>query len=265
MHTPGFLIALLSLVHFVVGDFTISKPDEDTTVKFSDSTAKLEITWKSDDDDGLALSDATTFVLSLCTGPDSSIVCPVTLSDSVDATDKKYTATLDEDEVPSGWWYVQFYIEFEDADASIITYSDRFKISGSDATTGTLKVTATGDPPSGLTNSGTATAIDSASFSVTYTKQTGKTKYAPMQTQPGTTITHTTWSRRFPTSAYTPYSTLSKSPNAVTTNTPGWDYTVKSATNTAKTAAYPSSFYAASSRVSKATLSTAAKRRRWLD
>ena len=110
------------------------------------------------------------------------------------------------------------------------------------------------------------TSVDSRSFSISYTKQTGKTRYAPMQTQPGSTITHKSMTRRFATSSYSAYSTYKKSPNVMTTLTPGWDYTPASKPNYATVAPYPNTAYPASEIITAtASLTSAAKKRRWLD
>ena len=154
-----------------------------------------------------------------------------------------------------------------------ILYTDRFQLKGMDGgsmTFGSTKslsvaLTATGDAPAATTQGGD-TSIDSRSFSVTYTKQTGTKRYAPMQTQPGSTITHKSMTRRFATSSYSAYSTYKKSPNVMTTITPGWDYDVTSLPNYATVAPYPNTAYPASERITAtASLTSAAKKRRWLD
>ncbi|RPA93154.1 cell wall synthesis [Choiromyces venosus 120613-1] len=72
----------------------------------------------------------------------------------------------------------------------------------------------------------------SASMAIPYTLQTGPTRYAPMQTQPGQSITATETRRQYPTSAYTIFTTKGPIPNIQATITQGWDYTVTSKINT---------------------------------
>jgi len=74
--------------------------------------------------------------------------------------------------------------------------------------------------------------VMSASMAIPYTLQAGPTRYAPMQTQPGKSITATETRRQYPTSAYTIFTTKGPAPNIQTTVTQGWDYTLSSKINT---------------------------------
>lgn len=259
---------LFFLVSLALADVEITAPKAGDSFSGSSGKATFDIKWKDNSDDGdtLSLDNVETYTISICTGPNSEIDCVDTLVKAQAISGNEYSATIDQSDLPNGYYYLQFYTVFKSKSGTTINYSDRFRLTGMSGSTATVSqpVTNTGDAPSGQTSVASA-AINSASFSVSYTLQTGKTKYAPMQLQPGSSISYTTWSRRFPTSAYTPYTSISPSPNAASTITPGWSYTAKSATNTAASAGYPTYFYAASSRVSKATLSAATKRKRWLD
>lgn len=261
------LLYILFLLGLVFADVEITSPSSGDSFSGSSGTATFDIKWKdnSDDGDSLSLANVQKYTISLCTGPNGNIDCIRTLVNKQAIPGKEYSASISQTSVPNGYYYLQFYTDFGKL-GTTINYSDRFKLTGMSGSTATVSgaVTVTGDPPAGQTSVATA-AINSKSFSITYTLQTGRTKFAPMQLQPGSTITHSTWSRRFPTSSYTVYTSISPSPNAYSTITPGWSYTPVSATNTASSADYPTYFYAASSRVSKATLSTASKRKRWLD
>ena len=73
-----------------------------------------------------------------------------------------------------------------------------------------------------------------------YTMQTGVSRFAPMQMQPQSAVTAQTWTRKFPTSSVSLYSTLRKSPDKLTTITPGWSYTLPSDYNYATPAPFPS-------------------------
>lgn len=260
------LLYILFLLSLVFADVEITSPASGDSFSGSSGKATFDIKWKdnSDDGDSLSLDNVKTYTISLCTGPNGNIDCFSTLVKAQAISDKEYSASISQNNVPNGYYYLQFYTVF---DLGVtINYSDRFKLTGMSGSTATVSeaVTDTGDAPAGQTSVASA-AINSKSFSITYTLQTGRTKFAPMQLQPGSTITHSTWSRRFPSSTYTVYTSISPSPNAYSTITPGWSYTPVSATNTASSADYPTYFYAASSRVSKATLSAATKRKRWLD
>lgn len=261
----GIVFVISSLLLAVVADFSFSSPDEGDSFSGSGGQALVQIKWTDDSDDGddFSLANVKTVTISLCSGPASSPSCFLTVQKPQKLSGTSFTATIQNDAAPDGNYFFQFYAVF--AAGTSIHYTSRFKLTSMSGPVGTLKgVTATGDSPDPQTSAESA-SIDSASFSIAYTAQTGKTRYAPMQTQPGSKVTMSAWSRRFPTSSYTPYSTLQPSPNVHSTITPGWDYTPASLTNTAAPAAYPTSFYAASSRVSKATLSSAAKKKRWLD
>lgn len=252
-----------------MGDMEFTAPKEGKTFTPSGGKVSVEIKWDNDDSD-LSFSDIESYIVSLCTGPNDNIEC--TSLEKVSSLSKKsYTASIDASLFPSGYYYFQFYNTYKDGTS--ILYTNRFKLSDMDGGSKTfgstmllsVPLTATGDSPAAATEGGD-TSVNSASFSVTYTKQTGKTRYAPMQTQPGSTITYLAMSRRFETSAYTAYSTYRKSPAVMTTLTPGWDYTPASKPNYATVAPYPNTAYPASERIAtKASLTTASKKKRWLD
>lgn len=118
-------------------------------------------------------------------------------------------------------------------------YSPRFALTGM---TGEFSAAAQveqdkGDTsaPAGveMTAKTTAGSDDDAAASVRipYTLQTGATRYAPMQTQPGARITATKASRLYPTSAYSLFTTKGPPPNVRTTITLPWDYVVTTAIN----------------------------------
>ncbi|KAK7677976.1 hypothetical protein QCA50_019058 [Cerrena zonata] len=249
-----------------MADVDVTSPSSGKSYKASGGSASVEIKWKDDSEDGdtLYLGNVEGYTISLCYMDSDDISCPQTVVKDKKFDSNKYTAKIDASDVPNGYYFFQIYTTFE-KDSTSIHYTDSFKLSGMSGPSASIKATSSVAAPDPQISLGeAATSINSASFSLTYTKQTGRTKFAPMQMQPKTTVTHSKWSRRFPSSSYTPYSTLRKSPNCKTTITPGWSYTPKSATNTVSPAGYPTSFYAASSRVSKPTLSSASKSKRWL-
>ena len=121
-------------------------------------------------------------------------------------------------------------------------YSPRFALTGM---TGEFSAAAQieqdkGDTsaPAGTDTTATKTAGSggdddaAASARIPYALQTGETRYAPMQTQPGTRITAKKASRLYPTSAYSLFTTKGPPPNVRTTITLPWDYVVTTAINT---------------------------------
>lgn len=271
MKFTSICVLLVALVVQVFADVSITLPTSGKSFSASGGSTTVTVKWvddTDDDTDDTSLSKVTKYAIVLCTGSNSQIKSVKSLTTSLSKSSLEYDAVIDSSLGPSGDYFIQVYAQF--SGGYTIHYTDRFELTGmsgaaSDFTFSASLFSVTGDGPDAQTQLGGATAtINSASFSVAYTLQTGKTRYAPMQTQPGSSISYTMYSTRLPTSAYTPYSTLSPSPNVYSTITPGWSYTVTSAYNTASVAAYPTYYYPASSRVQLASLS-AANRRRWID
>lgn len=260
------LVLLISFILSVNADVSITLPKAGSSFSGSGGSAAFTVSWvdsTSDDTDQFSLSNAKTFTISLCYGPSSAIAGCVLLMKNTALTKYTYDASIQSSAFPNGWYFVQVYTTFSDS-STTIQYSGYFQLTGMSGPS-TITATATGAAPQAQTSvaGGAGTDVNSASFSMPYTEQTGRTKYAPMQTQPGSTITATTWAPRFPTSSVTYYLSASPSPNCHSTITPGWDYTATSEINMAAVAPYPTYFYPASSRVSKAQLQTA-KKKRWL-
>ncbi|CAK9439439.1 uncharacterized protein LODBEIA_P35590 [Lodderomyces beijingensis] len=260
-----FLLAILSKVF---ADVEITSPEEGDSFSGSGGTANIKVEWKDADDSNSALSlgNVKTYTISLCTGATSNIQCfPATISEQTFTTFST-TLNIPSATAPNGYYFLQFYTLFTNG-AITTHYSPRFQLTGMTGPTATWVVTVTGDQPGGATENMNApsASVDSASFTVPYTLQTGKTRYAPMQMQPGSTVTATSWTRRFPTSAVTYYTTKQKSPVVYSTITPGWSYQASSDVNWASVAPYPTNWYAASERVSKASITATRKKRRWLD
>lgn len=262
----------LFFIKLAFADVDISDPSSGDSFSALGGLASVSIKWKdsSDDDDDLdSLSKVKSYAIVLCTGSNNNIGTVATLEKSLSSSATSFDAEIKSTVAPNGQYFIQVYAVFPD-DGYTIHYTPRFKLTGMSGESNTFTFPAslfsvTGDQPLPVQNAaGGNTEVNSKSFSVTYTLQSGKTKYAPMQTQPDTTVTATTYTRRHPTSAYTAYKSISPSPNALSTITPGWDYTVTSKVNTNSIAEYPTYFYPASSRVKQATLS-AQKKRRWLD
>ncbi|EGV64596.1 Cell wall synthesis protein kre9 precursor [Yamadazyma tenuis] len=254
-----------------MADVSLTSPDTSKTFTASGSSVKVPIAWKDDgSDDEWSLSKADKYSILLCTGSGSyPIECFDYLVKYKDYTtgndDFSETLSIDVDACDDGYYFFQVYIEFSSSKFTT-HYSNRFELKDMTGSTKELTVQNTfddGSPPDQTV--GADTSINSKSFSITYTLQSGKTKYAPMQLQPHTTLRGSTWSRMFPTSSVSYFPSLHGSPNCLTTVTPGWSYTPKSLHNWAAVAPTPSVKYDPSERVTPASLSTASKRKRWLD
>lgn len=268
------LLSLFTLfaafLRVALADVSITEPTSGDSYSGSSGTATFTVSWvdsTTDDDDDFSLSKVSLYAIVLCAGSNSAIKAVKSLTTSLLSSKLEYDVSLDASDVPDGNYFIQVYAKFSSGYS--IHYSPRFTLEDMTGETSTLTFSAsilsiTGTQPSAqLANTGTTDSIDSALFTVPYTEQTGKTRYAPMQTQPGSSISYKLYSTRHATSAYTPYSTLLPSPNVYSTITPGWSYSVTSLMNSASVAGVPSYYYPASSRVVSATLS-AAKKKRWI-
>lgn len=263
------IFTLLSLATLILADVAFSSPKSGDSYAASGGNVEFTVKWtdtSSSSDDTLSLDNVKSYTLSLCTGANTDIQC---LNDAIFSdktfTDYTYDATLAATLVPSGYWYLQMYTTFDDG-STTISYSGRFELTGMTGPTATYVVTATGNAPDGQTSTTGAagsTSVDSRSFTVPYTEQTGIYRYAPMQTQPGSTVTAKTWTTRYPTSAYTVFTSAASPADIVTTITPGWDYTPESAANWASVAPFPTVYYPASDRVTAASL-TSQNKKRWI-
>ncbi|KAG7890466.1 hypothetical protein KL925_004423 [Ogataea polymorpha] len=267
MRTIYWFYSLVFLWTGVFADVEPVSPSEGDTFTVDGSTVKFNVTFK-DDGESPNIKDALSFTLLLMTGPNDDIEQRASLASSItlsDLDDNTYQASVEASVGADGYYYVQIYADYG-SQSYTIHYTDRFKLEGM---TGTLKTSGTGDPPEAQQIS-VQQSINSAWFTIPYTKQTGKTRYAPMQTQPGSKVTATTWSRRFPASSVTYYSTISGTPVVYSTITAGWSYTMSSLTNYATPAPFPSEvgWYAPSKRLQSATLDSSyrkMKKRRWDD
>lgn len=259
----GAMFLLLMLLQSVTGDVSISQPLTGQTFEVSGSSASVQITWIESNAVPL-LTDITSYTFVLCSGSNSNITAVKTLAKSISASDitgYSYDLSISASSGADGSYYVQIYAAA--SDGYTIHYSNRFNLGGM---TGSF-VPSVGVnllPPDAQTSltggTNTPLSIDSRSFTVPYYLQTGRTRYAPMQLQPGTHVTQTTWTRQFPTSAVTYFSVPMSTLAQLSTLTPGWSYTLTSAVNWASPAPQPSEnggWYAASARLTKPQLSKA--------
>ena len=273
MHFSNFLVLFTTFLLPVLADVDLTAPKEGLSFKASGGSVLVDIAWDDDAETGDTFSldgDGIKYTISLCTGNNNMIQCYDSLVKGEAISKNKYTAEIKTDDAVDGFYFFQIYVLFAPL-VFTIHYTNRFELDGFSGnkvtqvlggSIVTLVATAT-DPPPGAVVSGN-TKIDTRSFTIPYAKQTGKTKYAPMQLQPGSKVTATAWNMQYPTSSVTYFSSIASAPNARSTITPGWSYTPESAANYATPAPYPNTFYPASERVSKASLSSASRKKRWL-
>ncbi|KAG5419416.1 KRE9 [Candida metapsilosis] len=262
------IITLLSaLLAPVLADVEILSPEEGDEYSGSSGKATIKVTWddNADKDSDTYLGNVQSYTLSLCTNG-NPIQCLDPAIKDQKLSSKSATVTVDQNDVPDGYYFIQVFALFKNG-ASTINYTPRFRLVDMDGPKGTLVVTVTGDQPQGQASGfGLITGDMSKSFSIPYTLQTGRTRFAPMQMQPGSKVTATTWSMRHPTSAVTYYSAKHTKPVVHSTITPGWSYTASSEVNWATVAPYPTNWYAASGRkLSRASMTATKRRRRWLE
>lgn len=264
MFVTYVLVTLLAFFSKVIADVSISKPTSGQTFAASGGTVTVPLSW-IESQSTPQLSQIEQYRFTICTGPNSNINGIDTLDkvSASDITDNSYNLQIPASIGTNGNYFVQIYAVTKDGGYTI-HYTYRFALTGM---TGTLAATGSDvNPPSAevnVANAGVTTTMSpeelSKSFAVYYTSQTGKTRYAPMQTQPGSSVSATTWTRRYPTSAVTYYSTVKNSLDQVSTITPGWSYTISSAINWATPAPFPSAnggWYNPSSKVTPASLSS---------
>lgn len=262
-----FLFTLAILLSHAFGVLQILGPDSSS--EFTASNGKITIPLKWDDDTTLpSLSDVDSMTFVLCTGPSGKIKALDTIKaiSMSDLGSGSYNAEFDASVASDGLFYVQIYAPLTGGNGKIIQYTPRIILNGM---TGSYEPTGNGPPPPGQVNANDDSLI-SKSFAVPYTEQTGRIRYAPMQMQPGSTVTAKTWSRRFPTSAVTYYKSAAGQPIVKSTITPGWSYTMSSLVNMATPAPFPSEigWYPASKRLVSATLDgnhQHQRKKRWAD
>lgn len=274
----SFVIILLSFKR-CLAQLVVESPAAGKTFTVVGGEVTIPITWEDDGDDPTN-DEIASYTFVLCTGPNDAIhglqqLKGITPSE---VSGDSYSAVFDASMGADGLYYVQIYCTLSNG-GYLIRYTNRVELSGM---SGTYAASGTGSSRDGETDADDDAASNnadtSASFTVPYTLQTGKTRFAPMQMQPNSEITVSTWSRRFPSSAVTYYSTFASEPKIISTKTPGWSYTMSSFVNYATPAPFPSEvgWYAASQRLVSATLDASlagatadAKRklqkRRWAD
>ncbi|SCV00931.1 LAMI_0G08218g1_1 [Lachancea mirantina] len=236
------------LVRLAVADVAISAPSSGAVFSASGSTVSVQVKW-TDDGNTPTLPKVQKYSILLCSGTNASPKCysntPLAYeekaSDFGSGSQYSFTASIDSSSYGNGQYFLQVVAIAEDFGYTI-HYSPRFQLAGM---AGASSITySTNTQPNAQTSvttgEGQGGTIDSRSFTVPYTEQTGVSRFAPVQTQPAASVTATTWTRRFPTSAVTYFSTYAKNANIKTTITPGWTYVITSDVNYASPAPNPS-------------------------
>ncbi|KAL6947266.1 hypothetical protein ACO0QE_002145 [Hanseniaspora vineae] len=254
------MIPLLSIFLFLVSSqliecsINVIKPQKDSSFDASSSSSSVSVTVEWVDDDTFpTYDDLTSVTFTLITGENTDMNPVKTLASKVskdqftktengDADHYTYDVEISNTAVGgNGQFFIQLYAVYDGIGAMAI-YSPRFSLKDMSGSVTTYTYSDTTQPsignyitnnPQDTTATGTTTTYDtSASLTVPYVSQTGPYRFAPMQQQPGSTVTAKTWTRRFPTSAVTYYSTINtKSLFHITTVTPGWSYTLTSDIN----------------------------------
>ncbi|SMN19430.1 similar to Saccharomyces cerevisiae YJL174W KRE9 Glycoprotein involved in cell wall beta-glucan assembly [Maudiozyma saulgeensis] len=246
------LTFLLQFSKFVLGDIGVNEPQAGDIYKPKNGEISMSIAL-SDNTDYPQMADLKLFKIKLCSGANSDFDCPSSIETSLSPTE--FTKSINADDGSTIYSYNisfsdsivgsgQFFLQINglvDSSNYAIHYSPRFLLQNMAGAVGTNTVTALTEPSAdyNLPKKGGG-KIDSRSFTIPYTLQTGISRFAPMQLQPGSVVTKTSWSNKYPTSTVTYYSTLAKSLEQMTTITPGWSYTFKSDFNYVSVAPFPS-------------------------
>jgi len=240
--TPGALLALASVA---LADPEFTKPEAGGSIK----GVSVQAEWK-DSGDGVALTDLTTFDLSLCWGGNDvgEFECRSLSAKPVSfAGGKQFLATAD-----AGWgapepknaYFLKMYATASKG-GTLTVYSPRFSMPDNTGTfTPTIeaaleKVTGTSGPAKvdAVADSPNDPARDE--FDVEYTMQTGPTRYAPMQPIPPTKITKKKATPLHPTSAFSIATAFLPNPKIQTTITQKQTFSVQSRENTVAAAPMP--------------------------
>lgn len=123
-----------------------------------------------------------------------------------------------------------------------IHYTHRFELVGMTGSRIAPSITDTVPPPPerNILDNVLPGDIDTRSFTVPYSLQTGRAKFAPMQLQPPTKVTKTVWTSIHETSAVSYFTAFRPYRKQLTTVTPGWSYVLPSGVNNARAAPMPS-------------------------
>ncbi|KAK9317515.1 hypothetical protein V1522DRAFT_360715 [Lipomyces starkeyi] len=231
---------LSTLIPRVFADVQFLTPKAGVSYPVSAATP-LTVTWQ---DSGTVptFADLSTASLKLCGMSDASqFNCFSFLfqAQALSGFGGTYTATIPIAQGANGQYFLQM-TSLITAGGYVINYSDRFNLTGMTGTTEYAYIDNTVGPVRQYNPATTPTS--SNLFDVSYPYQDGWTiKYAPMQPQPGTTVTASTASRQYPTSAISAiFKTNTIQPYALSTTTQPWLYPWTSVINEASPQPDPS-------------------------
>ncbi|KAK9377367.1 uncharacterized protein V1513DRAFT_476942 [Lipomyces chichibuensis] len=238
------LLFLSTLIPRVFADVEFLTPQ--AGVSYS-ATTPLTVTWQ---DSGAVptFTDLSTASMKLCGMSDpSTIYCQqpensfIFQGQTLSGLGGTYSAVIPVAMGANGQYFLQM-TSIIAAGGYVVNYSDRFNLTGMTGAMEFVYIDNTDGPARQYDPATTPTSSTSDLFLVSYPYQDGwATKFAPMQRQPGTTVTASTASRRFPTSAISAiFKTNTLQPYAQSTVTLSWDYTPTSVINGASPQPNPS-------------------------
>lgn len=255
----GWMWILLLSVGLVSADIKLQQMSK----TYDASSGNLVLKW-TESATFPPMKELDKMVIVLLTGPNSKMTAVTDLAKSMTPSQiQKGSLTVDLSQIAplgaNGPYFIQVNTFLGAGQA--MYYTDRFELTGM---TGTLPASGSGDPPADTPLIPPNSLVLSMG-KIPYASQTGPIKYAPMQMQPGTTVTKPLQlTQRLPTSAVTYFTAFRPSPSVLTTITPGWSYTFTTHTNYASTNGKPTQWRTASAvQASSIAAKTASKQKRW--
>ncbi|KAK9469343.1 hypothetical protein V1512DRAFT_201605 [Lipomyces arxii] len=234
-HGLLLLSLFFTFIVSVVADIDFTAPGAGASYP---ATNLLNVRW-TDSNRNPSIDDMTTTTIYLCTGPNSAINCfyPFVVGANLAALDGTYAATVLTSSAASGLFFLQMTSVLADG-GYVINYSPRFTLT---SMTGTLVPSGSGAAPPREYHPLTSITSDTDATIPYQYQSLWSTKYAPMQNQPGSTITAKSMRRLYPTSAVSFYFTTgTMQPLVESTTTLGWSYTPTSLINAASPQPLPS-------------------------
>jgi hypothetical protein len=232
------LTLLAALSPFAAAGITFSSPAAGATVP----AGTVTITW-ADDSTSPSISELSTYTLQLIVGGnDATTQLPLTTLANNGEFSSGNTISATISAGLAGNTKNGFFLKMTavvSSGGTAVYYSDRFTMSGMTGTTATTYANAVPDSATSVPSSTVSTAAAATGaaatgdlFTIPYYLQTGLIKYAPMQPIPPTAITATSYSRLYPTSAYTIATTAMALPSITLTVTQSQTFSVSSIENT---------------------------------
>ncbi|KIX06782.1 uncharacterized protein Z518_04758 [Rhinocladiella mackenziei CBS 650.93] len=239
-----------ALLSFTLADIQVTGPVAGDTI----TGLSLDIEWK-DSGNSPPISDLTSYQVFLCAGgnSDSNFIQLGTLVQNGDFADGNSVTA----QIQAGWGADvtnAYFLKFISTatGGTVINYSDRFSLKSMtgtfppSVTQGLRTVSGTAGPedvnniqaPQAEDAQG-ATSSAGGDYDVPYTLQTGTIRYAPMPPMAQSKITAKNASPQWPTSAYTVYTAVAGTPNAITTQTASLTFSVSSREATVAAAGQP--------------------------